>query len=83
MLREAKGLSQPELARRIVKLGGPPKTTRSTVLKWENGDTKPENIGALAMLHLCDVLGLKDPRWIYYGPSLSEAADPGTQPPRR
>ena len=64
MLRNARGLSQPALARELVRLGGPATVSRATVAKWENGDTT--NIQNKTFILLCDALQT-DPAYLLWG----------------
>jgi DNA-binding XRE family transcriptional regulator len=57
-LREAKGISQAELARRL-------DVTRAAAQKWESGDTA--NIENATFLLLCVELGT-DPAYLVWGP---------------
>lgn len=38
-LREARGLTQPALARLLVSMGAPTTLSKAAIHKWENGDT--------------------------------------------
>lgn len=67
VLRQAKGLSQADLAERL-------KVTHGAVSQWENGGTK--NIKLHTFLSLCDELGT-DPQFLIFGPSRSAPPPPG------
>lgn len=65
-LREARGWSQAELARRM-------SVTRATVHQWEH-DTSP-NIRPANFLRLCEVLDT-DPAYLLWGPSREDPEPP-------
>jgi transcriptional regulator with XRE-family HTH domain len=64
-LREAKNLTQPALANLLVSMGAPSTTSKATVAKWENGDTK--NMANGTFILLCQALGT-DPPYLLWGP---------------
>ena len=70
-LREARGLSQAELGRRLG-------VTRAAVQKWENGDT--ENIENATFVLLCRELGT-DPAYLIWGPDRAPDGEPPVTPP--
>lgn len=59
--REALGLSQGRLAELVGKRGSGEPLTKSTVSKWERGDTK--NLRLANLFALADVLNVS-PRWL-------------------
>lgn len=63
-LREARGLTQPALARLLVSMGAPSKLTKAAVAKWENGDTK--NMQNETFVLLAQALGT-DPPYLLWG----------------
>jgi transcriptional regulator with XRE-family HTH domain len=63
-LREARGLTQPALARLLISMGAPATLTKAAVHKWESGDTK--NIQLETFILLAQALGT-DPPYILWG----------------
>lgn len=76
-LREAKNLTLPALARLLVSMGAPASTSKATILKWENGDTK--NMANATFILLCQALGT-DPPYVLWG---ADRAPPEAQGPHR
>lgn len=63
-LREARGLTQPALARLLVSMGAAATLSKAAVAKWENGDT--QNMANETFVLLCKALGT-DPEYILWG----------------
>lgn len=63
-LREARGLTQPALARLLVSMGAPATLTKAAIHKWESGDTK--NMQLESFILLSQALGT-DPQYILWG----------------
>lgn len=63
-LREARGLTQPALARLLVSMGASATLSKAAVAKWENGDT--QNMANETFVLLCKALGT-DPEYILWG----------------
>jgi transcriptional regulator with XRE-family HTH domain len=64
-LREAKNLTQPALANLLVAMGATSTTSKATVGKWENGETK--NMANETFVLLYKALGT-DPEYLVWGP---------------
>ena len=65
-LREARGLTQPALARLLISMGAPATLSKAAVGKWESDDTK--NISNETFILLAKALGT-DPEYILWGQS--------------
>lgn len=63
-LREARGLTQPALAKLLVSMGAPATLEKAAVAKWESGDT--QNMKNETFILLCRALGT-DPEYILWG----------------
>lgn len=83
-LREARGLSQEGLARRLVELGAPSTITKSTVSKWETASTDPTKIEGVTIFYLLKILST-DAAFLFFGPNIDARADGSDegQPPHQ
>lgn len=63
-LREARGLTQPALAKLLVAMGAPATLTKAAVHKWETGDT--QNMHNATFILLAQALGT-DPPYLLWG----------------
>lgn len=63
-LREARGLTQPALARLLISMGAPSTLTKAAIAKWENGDT--QNMKNSTFILLGKALGT-DPEYLLWG----------------
>ncbi len=75
-LREARGLTQPALARLLIAMGAPATLTKAAIHKWETGDTK--NMQNATFILLCQALATDGP-YLLWGP---DRAPPTVRPPR-
>lgn len=68
-LREARGLSQEALARKLIELGAPSTISKSTVAKWETAQTDPTKMENVTTFYLLKVLGTEH-AFLLFGPDV-------------
>lgn len=76
-LREARGLTQPALARLLTSMGAPSSLTKAAVAKWENGDTI--DMKNETFILLAQALGT-DPQYLLWGQDRTPP-EPRSRPP--
>ena len=76
-LREARGLTQPALARLLISMGAPSTLTKAAIAKWENGDTADMKNDTFILL--ADALGT-DVKYLAWGQARTPPEAPRPAP---
>lgn len=76
-LREARGLTQPALARLLISMGAPSTLTKAAIAKWESGDTIDMKNDTFILL--ADALGT-DVKYLAWGQSRTPPESPRPLP---